>query len=76
MIPVGQLEAKSPQSLRSYRVSRSYDGENSVKLSAGINRYAVEDGKGLPADQRPRALAVENQPHSVGDFDGVYAKPD
>jgi hypothetical protein len=27
--------------------------------------------KGLPTDQRPRTLAVENQPHSVNDFDGV-----
>ena len=27
--------------------------------------------KGLPTDQRPRALAVENEPHSVDDFDGI-----
>jgi hypothetical protein len=27
--------------------------------------------KGLPTDQRPRAFAVENAPHSVDDFDGV-----
>jgi hypothetical protein len=27
--------------------------------------------KGLPTDQRPRTLAVENDPHSVDDFDGV-----
>jgi hypothetical protein len=27
--------------------------------------------KGLPTDQRPRALAVENEPHSVNDFNGV-----
>ena len=27
--------------------------------------------KGLPTDQRPRTLAVENQPHSVDDFNGV-----
>ena len=27
--------------------------------------------KGLPTDQRPRTLAVENGPHSVDDFDGV-----
>jgi hypothetical protein len=27
--------------------------------------------KGLPTDQRPRTLAVENQPHSVDDFKGV-----
>ncbi|MGO8736460.1 MAG: hypothetical protein ACLQVM_27120 [Terriglobia bacterium] len=27
--------------------------------------------KGLPTDQRPRTLAVENQPHSVDDFIGV-----
>jgi hypothetical protein len=27
--------------------------------------------KGLPTDQRRRALAVENGPHSVDDFDGV-----
>ena len=27
--------------------------------------------KGLPTDQRPTSLAVENQPHSVDDFDGV-----
>ncbi len=27
--------------------------------------------KGLPTHQRPRALAVENQPHSVDDFNGV-----
>jgi hypothetical protein len=27
--------------------------------------------KGLPTDQRPRTLAVENEPHSVDDFDGV-----
>jgi len=27
--------------------------------------------KGLPTDQRPRTLAVENAPHSVDDFDGV-----
>jgi hypothetical protein len=27
--------------------------------------------KGLPSDQRPRSLAVENEPHSVDDFDGV-----
>jgi hypothetical protein len=27
--------------------------------------------KGLPTDQRPKSLAVENEPHSVDDFDGV-----
>ncbi len=27
--------------------------------------------KGLPTDQRPRTLAVENEPHPVDDFDGV-----
>jgi hypothetical protein len=27
--------------------------------------------KSLPTDQRPRTLAVENQPHSVDDFNGV-----
>jgi len=27
--------------------------------------------KGLPTDQRTRTLAVENQPHSVDDFNGV-----
>jgi len=27
--------------------------------------------KGLPTDQRPGTLAVENEPHSVDDFDGV-----
>jgi hypothetical protein len=27
--------------------------------------------KGLPTEQRPRTLAVENQPHSVDDFNGV-----
>ena len=27
--------------------------------------------KGLPTDQRPKTMAVENQPHSVDDFDGV-----
>ena len=27
--------------------------------------------KGLPTDQRTRALAVENKPHSVDDFNGV-----
>jgi hypothetical protein len=27
--------------------------------------------KGLPTDQRPKTLAVQNQPHSVDDFDGV-----
>ena len=27
--------------------------------------------KGLPTDRRPKSLAVENQPHSVDDFNGV-----
>jgi hypothetical protein len=27
--------------------------------------------KGLPTDQRPKTLALENGPHSVDDFDGV-----
>jgi hypothetical protein len=27
--------------------------------------------KGLPTNQRPRALAVENEPHSADDFNGV-----
>jgi hypothetical protein len=27
--------------------------------------------KGLPTKQRPRAMAIENAPHSVDDFDGV-----
>ena len=27
--------------------------------------------KGLPTEQRPRTLAVENEPHSVDDFNGV-----
>jgi hypothetical protein len=27
--------------------------------------------KGLPTEERPRTLAVENAPHSVNDFDGV-----
>jgi hypothetical protein len=27
--------------------------------------------KGLPTDQRTRTLAIENEPHSVDDFDGV-----
>jgi hypothetical protein len=30
--------------------------------------------KGLPTDQRPRTMAVENEPHSVDDFDGVIEK--
>ena len=28
--------------------------------------------KGLPTYQRPRTLAVENQPHSVDDFNGPF----
>ena len=27
--------------------------------------------KGLPTDQRPKTMAVENEPHSVDDFDGI-----
>jgi hypothetical protein len=27
--------------------------------------------KGLPTEQRPKTMAVENEPHSVDDFDGV-----
>ena len=27
--------------------------------------------KGLPTDHRPRAMAIENQPHSVDDFNGT-----
>jgi hypothetical protein len=27
--------------------------------------------KGLPTDQQPKTLAIENEPHSVDDFDGV-----
>ena len=27
--------------------------------------------KGLPTEERPRALAVENEPHSVDDFSGI-----
>ena len=30
--------------------------------------------KGLPTDQRPRTMAVENHPHSVDDFDGVIKR--
>jgi hypothetical protein len=30
--------------------------------------------KGLPTDQRPMSLAVENEPHSLDDFDGVIKK--
>jgi hypothetical protein len=30
--------------------------------------------KGLPTDQRPMSLAVENEPHSVDDFIGVVNK--
>jgi hypothetical protein len=27
--------------------------------------------KGLPTDQQPKTLAIENEPHTVDDFDGV-----
>jgi hypothetical protein len=27
--------------------------------------------KGLPTEQRPKTMAVENEPHSVDDFNGV-----
>jgi hypothetical protein len=27
--------------------------------------------KGLPTDRRPKSLAIENQPHSVDDFNGI-----
>jgi hypothetical protein len=30
--------------------------------------------KGLPTEQRPRAIAIENAPHSVDDFDGVITE--
>ena len=38
----------------------------------GRNEYAKFTlKKGLPTDRRPRALAIENQPHSVDDFNGT-----
>ncbi len=30
--------------------------------------------KGLPTDQRPKTLALENEPHSVDDFNGVITQ--
>ena len=36
------------------------------------NEYATFTlKKGLPTDRRPKVLAIENQPHSVDDFNGV-----
>jgi hypothetical protein len=50
---------------------KTVDGALLVGLRTG-NEYAKFTlKKGLPTEQQPRSLAVENKPHSVDDFDGV-----
>ena len=63
-------------SLKQITIARSLQGKSVDGALLAGPRTGKEYAKftlkkGLPTDQRPRALAVENEPHSVDDFDGV-----
>jgi hypothetical protein len=65
--PLGTRDLAFPRAFQ----KKAVDGA----LRAGLRtekeyaKFALK--KGLPTEQRPRALAVENAPHSVDDFNGV-----
>jgi len=50
---------------------KAVDGALLAGPRSGMEYAKFTLKKGLPTDQRPRTLAVENQPHSVDDFNGV-----
>jgi hypothetical protein len=50
---------------------KTVDGAQLAGPRAGKEYAKFTLKRGFPTDQRPRTLAVENEPHSVDDFDGV-----
>jgi hypothetical protein len=50
---------------------KAVDGALLAGLRTGKEYAEFTLKKSLPTDQRPRTLAVENEPHSVDDFNGV-----
>ena len=65
--PLGTSQLAFPRALQRKTVDGALlAGPRTEKEYA---KYTLK--KGLPTEQRPRTLAVENQPHSVDDFNGV-----
>jgi hypothetical protein len=65
--PLGTSQLAFPRALQKNTV----DGALLAGPRTGKEYAKFTLKKGLPTERRPRALAVENEPHSVDDFNGV-----
>jgi hypothetical protein len=65
--PVGTRDLAFPRALQ----KKTVDGALLEGPRTGKEYAKFTLKKGLPTDQQPRTLAVENEPHSVDDFNGV-----
>ena len=72
-ILLGTPEPLGTRQLALYRAlqKKAMDGALLAGPRTGKEYAKFTLKKGLPTDQRSRTLAVENEPHSVDDFDGV-----
>jgi len=72
-ILLGTPEPLGTQHLALNRVLRRKSTDGALLAGPRMpNEYAKFTlKKGLPTEQRPKAMAIENQPHSVDDFDGT-----
>ena len=71
------LDTPQPLGTRQLALNRAFqkkavDGALLAGPGTGKKYAKFTLKKGLPTDQRPRTLAVENQPHSVDDFNGIF----
>jgi hypothetical protein len=65
--PLGTSQLAFPRAFR----NKTVDGALLAGPRTGTEYAKFTLKKGLPTDQRPRTLAVENEPHSIDDFSGV-----
>ena len=65
--PLGTSQLAFPHAFQ----NKTADGALLAGPRTGKEYAKFAPKKGLPTDRRPMSLAVENQPHSVDDFNGV-----
>jgi len=65
-LPLGSRQLALNRALR----KKAVDGAPLAGPRTGKEYAKFTLKKGLPTEQRPRSLAIENAPHSVDDFDG------
>jgi hypothetical protein len=66
-LPLGTSQLAFPRALQ----KKAVDGALLAGPLSGKEYAKFTLKKGLPTEQRPRTMAVENQPHSVDDFSGT-----